>query len=98
MVAPRQRERINSPHELKRKLESSALRAIGVAGETAQAGDSHIVRLWNGRSWREADIRRSAGVEGATIGRSHKDALCAVDSGGALPPDWRAAQLHSMDA
>jgi hypothetical protein len=41
MVAPRQRERINSPHELKRKLESSALRAIGVAGETAQAGDSH---------------------------------------------------------
>ena len=48
--------------------------------------------------WREADIRQSAAVEGATVGRSHKDALCAVDRGGALPPDWRAAQLHSMDA
>src|SRR5882724_400259 len=50
------------------------------------------------RFWRNAGIRRSAGVESATIGRSHKDALCAVDRGGVLPPDWRAAQLHSMDA
>ena len=50
MVAPRERERMNSPHKLRRKFGGKLrLRAIEVARETAQAGDSHIARLCNGR-------------------------------------------------
>ena len=52
MVAPRQRERMNSLHKPQAKRWGKfGSRATWIARETAQAGDSHSQRLWKDRSW-----------------------------------------------